>query len=66
MPDAYQLLYDDLTLQCTQCAARWLETEQHHKVLQKHMDRHFRINNRLSGALRAQSRNWFVLEEVSF
>lgn len=65
LPDAHQLLYEDLTLECTQCAARWLETERHHKVLQKHMDRHFRINNRLSGALRAQSRNWLVLEEVS-
>ena len=53
-----------MSLQCTQCGARWLDNERHRKVMQKHMDRHFRINNKLSGALRAQSRNWLTMEEV--
>lgn len=63
---SHTLIYEDLPLQCTQCAARWLDTPRHKKIQQRHMDKHFRTNNRLSSAIRAQSRSWFILAEVGY
>ena len=63
-PAVPKLLYDDLSLQCSQCGIRFLDSPRARGTMQAHLDRHFQHKRRLNEATRAQSRNWFSLESV--
>lgn len=63
-PDTARLILSELSIHCVQCSARWLDTPRHKQVYQQHLDRHFRNNNRINNATRAQGRDWFTSLEV--
>ncbi|KAL8936920.1 MAG: hypothetical protein Q9211_003957 [Gyalolechia sp. 1 TL-2023] len=56
-------LFDARPNQCSTCAQRFLATEEGKKKKARHMDWHFRTNQRLAdSAKRIQSRSWYVDE----
>ena len=60
------LLYNRLAVQCKQCGVRYEDTPTGKKLLEEHMDMHFRQNRKASQAVgRGHSRSWFVTMEVS-
>lgn len=59
------ILYDALPLQCKQCGFRYARDEGGKAKMDAHLDWHFRQNRRMKEkAKKAQSRSWFVSEEV--
>lgn len=56
-------LFDARPNQCSTCAQRFLATEEGKKKKARHLDWHFRTNQRLAdSAKRIQSRSWYVDE----
>ncbi|EMC96329.1 hypothetical protein BAUCODRAFT_33665 [Baudoinia panamericana UAMH 10762] len=66
-PELVQALYDNQPNQCSTCGRRFLATEEGRAKKQRHLDWHFRTNQRLAdpNASRGQHRQWF-LDEVEW
>ena len=64
-PYLVSALYEARPNQCTTCGKRFLATEEGRKKKARHLDWHFRTNQRLAeSAKRGQSRSWYVDELV--
>lgn len=64
-PPIVNLLYQNLPTQCKQCAVRFPGDTRGKKLLEDHLDMHFRQNRKASQAIgRGHSRSWFVTLEV--
>lgn len=63
-PELVRSLYDDQPNQCSNCGRRFLATDEGRAMKERHLDWHFRTNQRMSDAnlARSQHRNWFVDE----
>jgi len=62
-PELLRPLYYDQQNQCTQCGRRFLETPEAREKKARHLDWHFRINQRLAESSRAaHHRQWFPEE----
>ena len=65
-PHLIDLLYGARPNQCSTCGRRFLATDGDRKKKARHLDWHFRTNQRLAdSARRGQSRSWYVDEMVS-
>ncbi|KND04116.1 uncharacterized protein SPPG_01555 [Spizellomyces punctatus DAOM BR117] len=63
-PNAVELLYEALDLQCRQCGTRYMRNDTGRGKMDAHLDWHFRQNRRAKEkAKKAISRDWFVSEE---
>ncbi|EIW62016.1 uncharacterized protein TRAVEDRAFT_57146 [Trametes versicolor FP-101664 SS1] len=63
-PPIVNLLYQNLPTQCKQCAVRFPGDARGKKLLEDHLDMHFRQNRKASQAIgRGHSRSWFVTLE---
>ena len=59
-------MYEALPNQCSTCGRRFLATEEGRTKKARHLDWHFRTNQRLADSVkRGQSRSWYVDELVS-
>lgn len=64
-PHLISLLYDARPNQCSTCGRRFLLTKEGKDKKARHLDWHFRTNQRLAdSARRGQSRSWYVDEMV--
>lgn len=63
-PELVRSLYDDQPNQCSNCGRRFLATDEGRAMKERHLDWHFRTNQRVADAsvARGQHRNWFVDE----
>ena len=63
-PELVRALYDDQPNQCSTCGRRFLATEEGRAKKERHLDWHFRTNQRMAdpNATRGQHRQWFVDE----
>lgn len=63
-PELIHALYDAQPNQCTQCGRRFLATEEGREKKQRHLDWHFRTNQRIAdpNTNRGHHRNWYVDE----
>ena len=63
-PELVRSLYDDQPNQCSTCGRRFLATEDGRAKKSRHLDWHFRTNQRMAdpNTGRGQHRNWFVDE----
>ncbi|KAK4580161.1 mRNA 3' end processing factor [Recurvomyces mirabilis] len=63
-PELVRALYDDQPNQCSTCGRRFLATEEGRAKKQRHLDWHFRTNQRMADPAisRGQHRRWFVDE----
>ncbi|KAK5120138.1 hypothetical protein LTR85_006619 [Meristemomyces frigidus] len=63
-PELVRSLYDDQPNQCSNCGRRFLSTEEGRAKKARHLDWHFRTNQRMAdpNTGRGQHRNWFVDE----
>lgn len=65
-PHLISTLYEARPNQCSTCGRRFLATEEGRTKKARHLDWHFRTNQRLAdSAKRGQSRSWYVDELVS-
>jgi len=65
-PHLISTLYEAQPNQCSTCGRRFLATEEGREKKARHLDWHFRTNQRLAdSAKRGQSRSWYVDELVS-
>lgn len=61
------VIYDALPRQCKQCGFRYSGDDEGKAKMDAHLDWHFRQNRRMKEkSKKAQSRSWFVSDEVSF
>lgn len=64
-PHLISVLYEARPNQCSTCGRRFLATEEGREKKARHLDWHFRTNQRLAdSAKRGQSRSWYVDELV--
>ena len=64
-PHLVRALYEARPNQCSTCGRRFLATEEGKEKKARHLDWHFRTNQRLDdSAKRGQSRSWYVDELV--
>ncbi len=64
-PHLLSLLYEARPNQCSTCGRRFLSTKEGREKKARHLDWHFRTNQRLAdSARRGQSRSWYVDEMV--
>ncbi|KAK3625679.1 mRNA 3' end processing factor [Elasticomyces elasticus] len=63
-PELVRALYEDQPNQCSTCGRRFLATEEGRAKKERHLDWHFRTNQRVADpvASRGQHRQWFVDE----
>ncbi|KAI9894796.1 MAG: hypothetical protein M1814_000015 [Vezdaea aestivalis] len=62
-PELISQLYEARPNQCTTCGVRFLATDEDKKKKAKHLDWHFRTNQRMAeSAKRGQSRSWYLDE----
>lgn len=63
-PELVRSLYDEQPNQCSNCGRRFLATEEGRAKKERHLDWHFRTNQRMADPNigRGQHRNWFVDE----
>lgn len=63
-PELVRALYDEQPNQCSNCGRRFLSTEEGRAKKARHLDWHFRTNQRMAdpNTGRGQHRNWFVDE----
>ena len=63
-PDLLRTLYDDQPNQCSTCGRRFLATETGRQNKSRHLDWHFRTNQRIADPQtgRGQHRNWYLDE----
>ncbi|KAK5107120.1 hypothetical protein LTR62_001710 [Meristemomyces frigidus] len=63
-PELVRALYQDQPNQCSTCGRRFLATEEGRAKKQRHLDWHFRTNQRMAdpNTSRGQHRQWFVDE----
>lgn len=62
-----ELMYDRLPAQCKQCGIRFPDGPAGKKMMDDHLDMHFRQNRKAGQAVsRGHSRSWFVSVEVRF
>lgn len=63
-PELVRSLYEDQPNQCSTCARRFLATEEGRAKKARHLDWHFRTNQRMAdpNVSRGQHRQWFVDE----
>ena len=60
-----ELMYDRLPAQCKQCGIRFPDGASGKKMMNDHLDMHFRQNRKAGQAVsRGHSRNWFISVEV--
>lgn len=65
-PHLISILYEARPNQCSTCGRRFLATDEGRQKKARHLDWHFRTNQRLvDSAKRGQSRSWYVDELVS-
>ena len=64
-PHLISTLYEARPNQCSTCGRRFLATDEGKEKKARHLDWHFRTNQRLANsAKRGQSRSWYVDELV--
>ncbi|KAI9867107.1 MAG: hypothetical protein M1830_005841 [Pleopsidium flavum] len=62
-PHLISTLYEAQSNQCTSCGRRFVATEEGKRKKAKHLDWHFRVNQRMADAAkRGQNRSWYVDE----
>ncbi|GAB7352940.1 hypothetical protein MBLNU459_g3519t2 [Dothideomycetes sp. NU459] len=62
-PELIQTLYDGQPNQCTTCGRRFLATEEGRAKKSRHLDWHFRTNQRIADAAqKGQNRSWYIDE----
>ncbi|TKA68761.1 hypothetical protein B0A55_07413 [Friedmanniomyces simplex] len=63
-PELVRALYEDQPNQCSTCGRRFLATEEGRAKKERHLDWHFRTNQRMAdpNTSRGQHRQWFVDE----
>ncbi|KAI9815736.1 MAG: hypothetical protein M1827_002132 [Pycnora praestabilis] len=62
-PHLIKSLYEAQPNQCTSCGRRFLLSEEGKKKKARHLDWHFKVNQRMADAVqRGQSRSWYVDE----
>ena len=63
-PELIRSLYDDQPNQCSNCGRRFLATEEGRAKKERHLDWHFRTNQRMAdpNTNRGHHRNWYVDE----
>lgn len=62
-PDLIQTLYEGQPNQCTTCGRRFLATEEGRAKKSRHLDWHFRTNQRIAEAVqKGQNRSWYIDE----
>lgn len=60
-PNIVHFLYGRMPVQCKQCGLRFSDTAQGKKIMQEHLDMHFRQNRKASQSVgRGHSRSWFL------
>ena len=60
------MLYEQMPLQCKQCALRFHDDARGKTQMQDHLDAHFRQNRRAKESVgRGHSRSWFISIQVS-
>lgn len=62
-PELLQTLYEGQPNQCTTCGRRFLATEEGRAKKSRHLDWHFRTNQRIADAVqKGQNRSWYIDE----